>query len=56
MRLTEEVTRISDGVSDDTWAAASAVFSEQEMVELLMAVSAINVWNRLAVATHQHLD
>jgi AhpD family alkylhydroperoxidase len=56
LRLTEEVTRITDGVSDDTWAAASAVFSEQEMVELLMAVSAINVWNRLAVATHQHLD
>ncbi|WP_209326200.1 carboxymuconolactone decarboxylase family protein [Brevibacterium renqingii] len=56
LRMTEEVTHIADGVSDETWKAAAAVFSEQEMVELLMAISAINVWNRLAVSTHQHLD
>lgn len=56
IRLTEEVTDIADGVSDETWDAASAVFDEQEMVELLMAISAINVWNRLAVSTHQPLD
>ena len=45
-----------DGVSEETWKAASAVYSEQELVELLMSISAINVWNRLAVSTHQHLD
>src|SRR5699024_4985172 len=56
LRLTEEVTLIAGGVSDETWEAASADFSEQEMVELLMAISAINVWNRLAVSTHQPLD
>ncbi len=56
LRMTEEVTHIADGVSDEAWAAASAMFSEQEMVELLMAISAINVWNRLAVSTHQPLD
>src|SRR5699024_5017026 len=56
LRLTEAVTLIAGGVSDETWEAASADFSEQEMVELLMAISAINVWNRLAVSTHQPLD
>lgn len=57
LRLTEEVTFIAnDGVSDETWNAASAVFSEREMVELLLAISSINVWNRLAVSTHQHVD
>ena len=36
--------------------AASADFDEQEMLELLMAISAINVWNRLAVSMHQPLS
>lgn len=55
--LTEQVTLISHGgVTDETWAKAAAVFSEKELVELLIAISAINVWNRLAVSTHQTLD
>lgn len=56
LRLTEQVTLIRDGVSDETWNAAASRFDDQEMVELLMAISAINVWNRLAVSTHQHVD
>ncbi|NJC58721.1 carboxymuconolactone decarboxylase family protein [Brevibacterium marinum] len=56
IRLTEEVTEIGEGVSDETWNDASTAFNDQEMVELLMAISAINVWNRLAVSTHQRLD
>ncbi|WP_437583655.1 carboxymuconolactone decarboxylase family protein [Paramicrobacterium sp. CJ85] len=56
LALTEEVTDISDGVSDDAWDDAAEEFDDQELVELLMAISAINVWNRLAIATHQHLD
>lgn len=54
--LTEQVTLIGQGgVSDAVWADASAAFSQKETVELLMAISAINVWNRLAVSTHQAL-
>jgi AhpD family alkylhydroperoxidase len=54
--LTEQVTLIGEaGVSDEAWADASAQFSQKETVELLMAISAINVWNRLAVSTHQAL-
>lgn len=54
--LTEEVTDINGGVSDGFWDDASAVFDEQELAERHMAISAINVWNRLAVSTHQPLS
>ncbi len=31
------------------------LFTEREVVVLLMAIATINVWNRLAVSTHQLL-
>ena len=54
LALTEAVTLIADrGVPDDVWSDVSARYSEKETVQLLMAISAIIVWNRLAVSTHQ---
>ncbi|MGH8890387.1 MAG: carboxymuconolactone decarboxylase family protein [Acidothermaceae bacterium] len=54
--LTEAVTRIGEaGVPDDVWAAVTSSFKDDEIVHLLMAIATINVWNRLAVATHQSL-
>jgi AhpD family alkylhydroperoxidase len=54
--LTEQVTLIGQaGVSDTVWADVTAAFDQQEVVRLLMAIAAINVWNRLAVTTHQKL-
>jgi len=54
--LTEAVTRIGEaGVPDDVWSDVAAQFDEASIVHLLMAIAAINVWNRLAVATHQPL-
>lgn len=56
LALTETVTRIGEaGVPDEVWASVASVFDERETVRLLMAVCAINVWNRLAIATHQSL-
>ena len=56
LAFTEQVTLISqDGVSDDVWSELTAVFDEKETVLLLMAVSAINVWNRMNVAVHTAL-
>lgn len=50
LAFTEEVTLIGEsGVSDETWAATRRIFDEKDMVVLLMAVCAINVWNRLNV-------
>lgn len=54
--LTEAVTRIGEaGVPDETWDEAAAQFNENELIALLIAISAINVWNRLAIATRQDL-
>jgi AhpD family alkylhydroperoxidase len=54
--FTEAVTQIGDGgVPDDVWTAVAEEFDREDVVHLLMAVATINVWNRLAVATHQRL-
>jgi AhpD family alkylhydroperoxidase len=56
LAFTEAVTRIGDaGVPDDVWAAAQSEFGDAGVVHLLLAVATINVWNRLAVSTHQEL-
>src|SRR5574337_222522 len=56
LALTEAVTRIGDaGVPDAVWNDVRAEFDEAGVVQLLMAIATINVWNRLAVATHQQL-
>jgi AhpD family alkylhydroperoxidase len=48
---TESVTQLADGnVPDEVFAAALAQFSEQELVNLTMAIIAINGWNRINVA------
>jgi len=47
----EAVTEVGRaGVSDAVYDAARAEFSEAELVDLTMALVAINGWNRLAVA------
>ena len=56
LAFTESVTRIGDaGVPDAVWADVAKSFDEANIVALLMAAATINVWNRLAVATHQEL-
>jgi AhpD family alkylhydroperoxidase len=48
---TEAVTRLADGgVSDEAFAAVRTQFNEQELVELTMAIIAINGWNRINFA------
>ena len=51
LEWTETVTKIADrGVPDDVYERARSEFSDEELVELTMAVIAINGWNRLAIA------
>lgn len=48
---TEAVTRIDSGhVPDAVYAETREHFTEQELVDLTLAVVAINGWNRLAIA------
>ncbi|HSJ23461.1 MAG TPA: carboxymuconolactone decarboxylase family protein [Longimicrobiales bacterium] len=54
---TEAVTRISEqGVSDELFSIARREFSEVELVELTLAVIAINGWNRLAIPFRTPID
>lgn len=47
----EVLTLIADhGVPDESYEEVAAVFSEEEIVTLTLAVIAINGWNRLNVA------
>ncbi|MBX3737317.1 MAG: carboxymuconolactone decarboxylase family protein [Candidatus Didemnitutus sp.] len=50
LRWTEALTRLSSGhVSDATFAAARAHFTEPELVQLTLAIVVINGWNRFSV-------
>lgn len=47
---TEALTLVADGhVPDDVYSEARQHFSERELVDLSMAIIAINGWNRLAI-------
>jgi AhpD family alkylhydroperoxidase len=51
LALTDAVTRLGDdGVPDDVWNAAAKHFTEEELANLLMAITTINVWNRLSIS------
>lgn len=52
LALTEQITRIADGVDDPTWQAAAAVFTERQLADLVLAIGTINLWNRIGVSTH----
>lgn len=50
--LTDAVTRIGpDSVTDEIWDAVAAHFDAEAIGDLLVAISTINVWNRLAIST-----
>ncbi|MEU4766406.1 carboxymuconolactone decarboxylase family protein [Actinosynnema sp. NPDC023794] len=56
LALAEAVTRLSDRpepVSDEVWQEAAKHYDEQELSALLVAIAAVNVWNRLNAATKQ---
>jgi AhpD family alkylhydroperoxidase len=51
LEWTEAVTRVADGhVPDEVYARARDHFSEEELVDLTIAVIATNGWNRLNIA------
>jgi alkylhydroperoxidase family enzyme len=54
--LAESVTRLSDRpdpVPDEIWDEAARHYDERALAGLLLAISLINVWNRLNVSTRQ---
>lgn len=51
LALTEEVTRISNRVSDATYFNAEKVLGPAYTAEVIMAIIIINAWNRIGVTT-----
>lgn len=57
LALTEAVTLIAGNpVSDEVYNEAKAHLSDEELAVVLMAIVAINGWNRLAIALEKPLD
>jgi AhpD family alkylhydroperoxidase len=53
LELTDAVTKIGDeGVPDSVYNSAAEHFSQEELANLILAIAAINVWNRIAVSSH----
>src|SRR3954464_12731897 len=51
LALTEEVTLIQHHVSDATYEAAAKVLDEAYIAQVILAIIAINAWNRFAIST-----
>jgi AhpD family alkylhydroperoxidase len=52
LALTEAVTKISDaGVPQELYEQVRRHFDEGQYVNLIMAINAINSWNRIAIST-----
>lgn len=51
LALTEEVTQISNHVSDKTYSNAVTLLGEKYVAQVIMAIIAINGWNRIAITT-----
>ncbi len=56
LQITEEVTLIHrNGLSDETYQKAIALFDEHYFSQIIMAIATINVWNRIAISTYKPL-
>ena len=52
LAMTEEVTLITQRVSEQTYANAISVLGEKYVAEVIFAIIVINGWNRIGVATN----
>lgn len=51
LALAETVTRVAENhVPDADYAAAAAVFGEKELVDLILAISLMNAYNRMGIS------
>ncbi|WP_343535023.1 carboxymuconolactone decarboxylase family protein [Pedobacter sp.] len=54
LELTEKITLIHQGgVSDELYEKAVNTFGENYLAQIIMAIVAINGWNRIAISTHK---
>ncbi|SEM78784.1 alkylhydroperoxidase AhpD family core domain-containing protein [Mucilaginibacter gossypiicola] len=51
LALTEEVTLISNHVSDETYAKAAEVLTDTYLAQVILSIITINAWNRIGITT-----
>lgn len=51
LALTEEVTLVSNHVSDATYDKALTILGAEYLAHVIMAIVVINAWNRIGVTT-----
>ncbi|MGC5013025.1 carboxymuconolactone decarboxylase family protein [Streptosporangium sp. DT93] len=53
LALTEAVTRLPEGVSDEVYDEAARHFEEGELARLIALIFTVNAWNRMNVTTRK---
>ncbi|WP_070138188.1 carboxymuconolactone decarboxylase family protein [Crocinitomix algicola] len=57
LQMTEEITMISlAGLSDETYSRAQKLFDEEHLIAIIMAITTINAWNRIAISTNLRFE
>lgn len=52
LAMTEEITLIQQhGLSNETYQQAEKLFTANYIAQIIMAISTINAWNRIAIST-----
>jgi AhpD family alkylhydroperoxidase len=51
LALTEQITMITNHVSDEVYQNAARLFDDKYLAEIILIIITINSWNRLAIAT-----
>lgn len=55
--MTEEITLIQkNGLSKKTYKKATKLFEEKYIAQIIIAITTINAWNRIAVSTHKTIN
>ncbi len=56
LQMTEEVTLIhKKGLTSETYNKAISIFDEKYFAQIIIAITTINAWNRIAVSTNKPL-
>jgi len=54
LAMTDEITKITErGLTKETYQKAEKLFSSNAIAQIIMQIGVINIWNRIAVATHK---
>lgn len=57
LQMTEEITLIhQSGLAEETYKKVIQLFSENYVAQLIMAITIINAWNRIAISTHKPIN